>query len=110
LSPALQLDALIGLDGLDWHVLVSVERTNNGRAIREVGARLRRRREEALEQCNGGIANDTLLASVVDADLDLAIIDQIWADTVDKVRRVGVEVVAAKEGAKLELLRLKREE
>lgn len=84
--PTLKLDTLSWLDSLDRNVLVTTKRTDDGRAVREARARLRRRREKPLEERYSGVDDGAALTTVVSADEQLPIVNNVALDTGNKTR------------------------
>jgi hypothetical protein len=90
------------------NVLVPAEGSNNSGLVGEEDLVVGVGREEALEEGDSRVENDGALSSGLDADLDLVVVDDVAADTLDVGRRLAVEVGGTEEATELEGVGLAR--
>lgn len=79
--------------------MVTAEGGDNRGLVGEDDLVLGAGREETLKQSDGGVEYDSALSASLDADLDLAVVDEIGADALDVRGGLAVEVGRADEGA-----------
>ena len=80
--------------------MVATKRSCNRSLVRKNDFVVGVRREESLEEGDGGIKDDRALDSSLDTGLDLVVVDQIGSDAVDVTGRRRVEIGRAERGAK----------
>ena len=90
--PWLERAVVARFDGLDRHILVSVQGRNDRGLVCEGDAVGRVRREEALKESSGGVKDCRTLAADLHADSDLLQVDEVRVNAADVGRRTGIKI------------------
>ena len=72
--------------------MVATKRSNDGGLVGQNDLVVGVGREEALEESNGRVEDDSALNTSLDSDLDFVVVDEIRANALDVRGRLAVEV------------------
>lgn len=82
-SPTLQGTIVSRFNRLNWDILVSSERGNDGRLIGEDDLVVLIGREETLEKSNGGVEDNCSLHTGLHSNFELVVINEVRTDALD---------------------------
>jgi hypothetical protein len=81
-------------------VLITSEGSDNSGLVGKDDLVVRGRREETLQNGDGGIEHDGALNASLDSDFDLGVVDKVSTDSIDVRGRLAVEVGLTDQAAK----------